>query len=423
MARVVIPFGGTTLGFEIADRNLLGVYSPRHVPALADLEGAIRSAVAAPLGQPPLAEWIRPSDRVLILSDDNTRPTPADRILPFLLEQLIAAGVPEDRITCLLALGTHRYMTEREMRIKIGDDVYRRIRVLNHEWKDPRQLVHVGRSTRGTPITINRAAVEADVAIGLGSVVPHHIPGYSGSGKIVQPGICGPETTAATHMLSCSGGGDSLLGQADNPVRADLEEIAERIGLKAICNVVCNPQGLLAGVFFGSRAEVFSRAVELARCVYGFEYDGVPDVVVAGAFPCEIDFWQSHKALYPAQRMVKPGGTIVLCTPAPEGVSPVHGGILEYAGWPSKRIEEAHGNGAIEDGVAAALAVAWAMVREKADVITYSPGIPQEHKTRLGHTHAPSIEWALDEAFRRQGRDARVAVLTHAPEMLPIGKA
>ena len=421
MARVSIPFGESTLGFEIPDRNLLGVYSPRPVPPVADLDDAIRSAAAAPLGQPPLEQWIRPSDRVLILSDDNTRATPADRIVPVLLERLTAAGVPDERITCLLALGTHRYMTEREMRAKVGEGVCRRIRVLNHEWKDPGRLVHLGRSSRGTPVTVNRAAVEADVVICLGSVVPHHIPGFSGSGKIVQPGICGADTTAATHMLSCSGGGDSLLGLADNRVRADLEEIADRVGLKAICNVVCDPQGQVAGVFFGSRAEAFPRAVELARCVYGFEYDAAPDVVVAGASPCEIDLWRSHKALYPAQRMVRPGGTIILCTPAPEGVSPAHEGILEYAGWSSKRIREAYGNGAIDDGVAAALAIAWAMVREKADVITCSPGIPEEHKARLGHTHAPGIEWALEEAFRRNGPDAHVAVLTHAPEMLPLG--
>jgi lactate racemase len=422
MAHVSIPFGETTLELEIAERNLLGVYSPRQVPPLADLDDAIRCAVATPLGQPRLTEWIRPADRVLIVSDDNTRSTPADRIVPVLLEQLTAAGVSEDRISCIMALGTHRYMTEQEMRTKVGEDVYRRIRVLNHEWKDPKQLVDLGRSSRGTPVSVNRAAVEADVVIGLGSVVPHHIPGYSGSGKIIQPGICGTETTAATHMLSCSGGGDSLLGRAENPVRAELEEIADRIGMKTICNVVSNPQGQVVGLFFGSRAEVFTRAVGLARSVYGFEYQGHPDIVVAGASPCEIDFWQSHKALYPAERMVKQGGTIVLCTPAPEGVSPVHGALLEYACRSSKRIEEAYSDGTIEDGVAAALAVAWAKVREKAGIITYSPGIPEEHEAKLGHTHAPNLEWALDEAFRRQGRDAGVAVLTHAPEMLPIGK-
>jgi hypothetical protein len=118
--------------------------------------------------------------------------------------------------------------------------------------------------------------------------------------------------------------------------------------------------------------------------------------------------------------MVKPGGTIIVCTPAPEGVSPVHTDLLDYTGWPSARIKAAYREGRLTNGVAAALAVAWALVREKASVITFSPGIPPEHKAKLGHTHATGIEWALAEAFRRQGPQARVAVLTHAPELLPV---
>jgi len=423
MTRVVLPFGAATLGFEVPQRNLLGVYSPRAVTPVADLEAAIRAAVAEPLGQPRLADRVRPTDRVLILSDDNTRSTPADLIVPILLEELNAAGVKDDRVSCLMALGTHRYMSGQEMRRKLGADVCRRLRVFNHEWQDPAQLVSLGCSSRGTPVRVNRAAVQADVVIGLGTVVPHHIPGFSGGGKIIQPGICGAETTAATHMLSCSGGGDSLLGLADNEVRSDIEEIAGRVGMETACNVVSDPQGGVAGVFFGRRAEVFARAVELARAVYGFSYPDEPDVVIAGAFPCELDFWQSHKALYPAQRMVRPGGTIVLCTPAPEGVSPVHAGVLGHASLSSQEIRAAYAAGVLEDGVAAALAVAWAMVREKADVITFSPGIRAADKKRLGHTHAPDMGWAVEEALRRQGRGARVAVLTHASEMLPVRDA
>jgi hypothetical protein len=101
-------------------------------------------------------------------------------------------------------------------------------------------------------------------------------------------------------------------------------------------------------------------------------------------------------------------------------VSPVHTDLLDYTAWPSAEIKAAYREGRIKNGVAAALAVAWAKVRETAQVITFSPGIPPEHKARLGHTHAPSLQWAVDEALRRQGPHARLAVLTHAPDMLPV---
>jgi hypothetical protein len=99
----------------------------------------------------------------------------------------------------------------------------------------------------------------------------------------------------------------------------------------------------------------------------------------------------------------------------------VHTELLDFTAWPSDRIREAYRRGNLKNGVATALAMAWAMVREKASIITYSPGIPAEDKRRLGHIHAPNIRWAIEEALRRQGPKARISVLTHAPDTLPIG--
>ena len=411
MTQLTIPLKIPPLIFEIPKPNLSGVFSPRPIAPLADLDGAIREALDRPLGQQPLETWVRPSDRVLIISDDNTRFTPASRMILQILERLAAAGVPDERVSCIMALGTHRYMTDEEMRSKVGDEVYRRIRVFNHEWYDNSQLADLGMSKSGTPFLVNKAAVEADVVIGLGAVVPHHIPGYSGSGKIIQPGISGAKTTAATHMLSCSGGGDSFLGIAYNPVRTEMEEISDRVGMKTIMNVVLNVHGEVTGVFFGGGQEVFSQAVDMAREVYGFRYRETPDIVVANSFPCDLDFWQSHKAQYPAQRMVKQGGTIIISTPSPEGVQPgarprppeIH--LLAFRkdkGSLSQRRTQKRGRCGPGHGLGHG--------REKAGVITYSPGIPKEDKALLGHTHAPSIQWALEEAFRRQGSSARVAV-------------
>jgi len=419
MATVTIPFGGRPHSFDVPDANLIEVLGPRASAPVADLDGEIARALAAPIGQPPLESWVKATDTVLLVTDDVTRLTPADRILPPLLDRLNAAGVEDGRITCMIALGTHRYMSEAELRAKVGDAVMRRIRVVNHEWKDPDQLVDLGVSAHGTPLVVNRAAVETDVIIGIGAVVPHHIPGFSGSSKIIQPGICGFETTAETHLLSCSDR-DSLLGIEDNPVRRDLDSMADRVGMRTLFNVVMNPEGGVVGAFFGEMRPTFREAVKLAREIYGVPYHETPDIVIANSCPCDLDFWQAHKAQYPAQRMVRAGGVIIVCTPAPEGISPVHTDLLDFTAWPAEEIKAAYRRGAIKDGVATALAVAWALVREKATVITYSPGIPAEHKAKLGHIHAPSVDWALERAFQLQGPKARVTVLTHAADMLPI---
>jgi nickel-dependent lactate racemase len=399
--------------------NLAEVLSPHRTPPIVDREAAVDEALANPLDQKPLGEWIRPSDKVLFLSDDHTRLTPADTLLPPLIKGINEAGVPDGRISILMALGTHRPMTEREMVQKVGPEIFRRIRVFNHDWKDLSQLEDMGTSRNGTPLHVNRAVLEADVVIGLGAIVPHHIPGFSGSSKIVQPGICGAVTTAETHLLSTRAE-ESLLGLEDTPVRRDMDDMADRVGMRTILNVVLNCEGAPVGIFFGEMRSAFARGVELAKVVYGVPYRETPDIIIANSYPCDIDFWQSHKALYPAMRMVKPSGTIIIVTPSPEGVSRVHTELLNFTSRSSEEIEDAYRKREIKSGVATALAVAWARVRERNSVIMVSPGISRENTAKLGFTHAEDIESALKEAFRRQGPHARVSILTHAPDMLPI---
>ncbi len=419
MAEITISFAGRPHTFTVPDEHFAELLSPAPSTPLADLDGAIAAALAAPIGQQPLEEWVRPADRVVLVSDDVTRLTPVDRIIPALLARLNAAGVADRQICCLIALGTHRYMTAEELAAKVGPEVAGRIQVVNHEWRNPANLVDLGHSAQGTPLEVNRLVAEAEVVIGIGAIVPHHIAGFSGSSKIIQPGVCGPRTTAETHMLSCTGG-DSLLGIADNPVRRDMDDMAERVGMQMICNVVMDSQGGVVGVFCGAMRAAFAAGIQSAREIYGVPYHEVPDIVLANSCPCDLDFWQSHKSLYPAQRMVRPGGTIIVTTPAPEGISPIHTDLLDYTAWPSEAIKAAYRDGRLKNGVAAALATAWALAREKASIIMYSPGIPAADKERLGHTHADSIEEAIAEALRRQGPGARLSVLSHAPEMLPI---
>jgi len=101
MAQIEIPFGGDPVSFEVADQNLIEVLRPVRSLPLADLDKEIRGALDNPISQKPLQKWVKPTDRVILISDDNTRLTPADRIIPPLLNRLNRAGVSDKNISCI----------------------------------------------------------------------------------------------------------------------------------------------------------------------------------------------------------------------------------------------------------------------------------------------------------------------------------
>ncbi len=393
--------------------------SPNPVTPCDELEEEIRRALAQPINAPRLREAASGAKRVVIAADDLTRLTPVEIIIPALLDELNAGRVRDEQISVLIALGTHRPMTPEEIQAHFGEEVVRRVRVRNNPWRDPEEMVDLGATENGTPVTISREALQADFLIGVGSIVPHHIPGYSGGAKIIQPGLTGAVTTGATHFLSTRAP-HSYLGQVENPVRAEIERIAGQVGLKAIFNVVLDPSGRLVQAFYGDFVQAHRAGVAVSQRVYGVPLPAQADIVIAGSHPCDIEFWQAHKSLYPAELAVKAGGTMIIVTPCPEGVSMTHQSMLEFTALDPAQIEERILDGTIRDVVSGALALAWAKVRQHASVSLVSGGITPEETRALAFTPFASVDAALEDAFRRHGPDAQVTVLTHAPEMLPV---
>jgi nickel-dependent lactate racemase len=158
----------------------------------------------------------------------------------------------------------------------------------------------------------------------------------------------------------------------------------------------------------------------MARKVYGVMLPGQADIVVAGSHPCDIEFWQAHKSLYPADLSVRQGGTVIVVAPCPEGVSVTHQDMLNFTALDAEEIERCIEAGQVRDVVSGGLALAWAKMRQRARVSLVSDGIPDEETRALGFTPFASLDDALAEALSRHGPEAKVTVLTHAPEMLPI---
>src|SRR5579884_2301389 len=175
--KVTLAYGRDGLTVELPDAAT-DVIEPREVVGLPDEAGAVSAALRAPLGTAPLRELAAPDDDVVIVVNDGTRPMPSARVLPPLLAEL--AHVPRERITILVATGTHRANTPAELDEMLGPAIARGYRVVNHDARDTSLLVYRGTTTRGHPVYLNRLYLEASVKILTGFVEPHFFAGYSG---------------------------------------------------------------------------------------------------------------------------------------------------------------------------------------------------------------------------------------------------
>jgi nickel-dependent lactate racemase len=272
-------------------------------------------------------DTIRPGESVCIAVSDHTRKTAADRVLPALLEGLERNGCSPADMSILFASGIHRHPTDDEAAHILGAQVADRFkgRVFMHDPDDNANLVAVGTSGRGHTVRLNRRAVEARRLVLTGSVVYHYHAGFGGGRKTLVPGLASRDTIAQNHSLSLDLRGSRFqsgveAGRLDgNPVAEEMLEDAQMRRPDFIVNTVLTPDDRLAGVFAGDMEAAHAAACRCARDIYGCPIPERADLVIASAGSA-LNWVQSHKALYNADRAVKPGGRIILFAPCQEGI-------------------------------------------------------------------------------------------------------
>jgi len=413
---IKLPYGGEKIvTSEIPDENVYYIADRSGAPALRELAKRIEEGLKKPIGVSPLSRIVNRNDKAVILVDDITRPTPQRSILPALLNGLNEARVPDENIEIIIALGTHRAMSQAEMEDRYGKEVIERVHITNHDYKDEKDLVKMGRTELGTPISINRRVREADFVVGVGNIVPHCYAGWAGGGKIVQPGVCGEETTEMTHLLAAELMRNGwLAGRLEgNKVRREIDAVALNAGLKLIVNTVLNREDKVSHLAIGDPIEAFKEGVETAEKMYCPNVPGYADIVMVSSYPADIDYWQAEKALSYAMMGVKQDGSVIFVTPCPERISPIHGELFEERARLSYEENlKAIRNGEVDDVIGGAGVLIHARLMERAEVICYSDGLREAHKEALGFKHASTFEEALEMALKSQGEKAKIGVLT-----------
>lgn len=411
--QVQLAYGHDRVAVEIPTANLMGVFRPKVMTGPVDEDVLISKALTKPVGSPRLRELVNPGDKVSIIISDFTRPCPSSRLLPYLLDELGAAGLPDEDVFIVLGLGNHRQMMPEEIQAVLSPEITDRLRVLNHDKSD---VVRLGVTSFGTPVEFFRPVVEADVRICLGVLAFHYFVGYSGGAKGVFPGVASKAGITTNHAMMMRP--SAKMGVIEgNPIREDIEEAAGMLGVDFILNVLVDLRHKVIGAVAGDVTAAHRKGCDMVAARGKVKISQLADIVVAsaGGHPKDVDLYQAQKALENASYFVRDGGVIILVAECPEGF-----GDQTFERWilgaasPREILDRLQREFVLGGHKAGAFAV----VQQRVTINLVS-SMPPDVGLRIGMVPFDDPQRAFDIAFNELGEDSRIVVLPHATAVMP----
>ena len=274
------------------------------------LGNLVERALEKPVGSRSLWEILKPGAKVAIVVDDITRPTPVRDLLPPLLGEIERRGIPKENVDIVIGVGTHRALTQEEIRTRCGQEIAGNYRVENHDSRSA-DLAKVGEVQGSGPVLINATVARADVKITLGSILPHPHNGFGGGPKNVMPGICDFDTIRRHHLRNVVDP-RSILGNIEtNPFYLDCCQIAKLAGIDFSVNCLYDSLGNIYDVVAGSPFDVHAVGIRKTVKALGIPVSERADITLVSSYPYD-EGPQIVKPVLPAAMTTKPGGTILL---------------------------------------------------------------------------------------------------------------
>ncbi len=318
---IQLPYGSGTIPLQLDDAWDVSVVTAPYTPGLTGPEDALAEALHRPVGATPMAEWVRPGEKVGIVVNDVTRATPTPLILRAILNEL--AAIPDQNITLFNATGTHRANTPAELDFMLGADLARRFEIVQNDARDRAAQTYLGNTRRGHPIWINRRLLACDRLMLTGFIEPHFFAGFSGGAKAIMPGMGGLETVLANHGPDMIADPNSTWGITHgNPIWEEVLEVGLRVGKSFLVNVVMNRDRAITGVFAGELSAAYPAGCDFVRRTSMAKVDGLYDLVITSnsGYPLDQNLYQSVKGMSAAAQIVRPGGAIVIAAECRDGV-------------------------------------------------------------------------------------------------------
>jgi len=415
---LALPYGDGVLEIELPGTNVR-VLEPRFVPGLEDEAAAFRDAVRSPIGTKPLAELVRPGERVAIVIPDVTRPLPTARLLPWLFHEL--AHVRPDDVVIVNGTGSHRANTPEELARMVGADVLRRFRVVNHSAHDPATLVAAGAWPDGQPVRMNADYVRADRRIVLGFIEPHFMAGFSGGFKGVFPAVADIDSILRYHGAPVIADLRSTWGVLEgNPTQAIVRTLGALVPLDFCLNVTLNRERAITHFFCGDPLAAHVAGCELSKQVAMVACEAPFPIVVTtnSGHPLDQNLYQAVKGMSAAAQIVTQGGLIVQAARCGDGF-PSHGhfkGLLLDHASPQAILDTILAPGFSRDDQWEAQILAQLRLRAR---IALRSELDDDEVRRAHLEPIADVSARVRDELARIGADAPIAVLPEGPMTIP----
>lgn len=416
--RVSLAYGRGRTSIDVPEHAV--VIAPEHLAGLPDEQAAFVEAVRNPIGTPPLHMLASANSTVAIVIADITRPSPSERLVPWILQEL--AHVPRSQFVIINGTGSHRANTRAELIQMLGIEIVDTIRIVNHNAFDDTTLTHLGRTSYGGEIWVNNDYLNADVRIVTGFIEPHFFAGFSGGPKGIVPGIAGIKTIMHLHNAKMIGDPRSTWTQlAGNPVQGEIREAVALAPPHFMVNVALNSQRAITGIWAGhyiDAHEIGCRAVVKHATK---PVDALFDIVITtnSGYPLDQNLYQAVKGMSAAARIVRQGGAILSVAECSDGL-PEHGNfkqLLQMRQTPQELLE-------LIDSPDFELYDQWeaqtqAIIQRKANVYLYSSIAPEIVRSVMLQPSA-DLAQTLADLLEQYGPNPRVAVLPEGPQTVPL---
>ena len=320
-------YGKGTQKVDLPEEHIIYDLHGKEVAVEKDIAAAALKAIRNPIDSKPLAEIVKPGEKVAIVVSDETRLCYTDQFLPVIVQELNGQGIPDNDIDIVIATGTHRAQTPEEDILVLGETMVKRFRVHQHDCRDTENLVYKGMTSRGNKVYINKIVANADKVIATGAVTLHPMAGFGGGRKAIVPGVAGLETINRNHVLALAekpGEGCNpnvtTAKLEGNPFHEDLTECVEFVNPDFLLDVVLTSEGGLYEVVAGNWKTAFYKGCKDLLEISGIPVTRQADVVIAsgGGYPKDINLYQGTKTHMNVDVAVKPGGIAIIMLECPD---------------------------------------------------------------------------------------------------------